>query len=334
MDAFLVDLCRTAAQGTVNSRRSQLAGFLGWCVSRNKTQVCDLSRTLIESYDAHRAARGAAGSTRRLCLAVLSRWWRWCYEHEDHGAFTPRPATITMPPRVVFETVAPLWEEVDAVVERARARYLGNDVRLAPIWRAIYRLAVLLRGTGLRLSQCLRLEWRDIDVRLGTLRIRPELGKSASERAGRTLPLPPWLLVELLTWEPEATRDGLFVWVPSFRRRDVDVGARVAVLANRGSECMHLLWTETAARPEVYVRRPDHAFRKALRTELLHQRCHPEAIEYWCGRSSGVRGVYTDPRAHDLVQIARSIPAPSCVPGVSRETPIVAPAQPYKRHAG
>jgi len=59
----------------------------------------------------------------------------------------------------------------------------------------------------------------------------------------------------------------------------------------------------------------------------------PEAIEYWFGRSTGTRGTYTDPRAHDLVRIASLIPAPRVL-GVSRDgANVSANPQPKRRAA-
>ena len=74
-------------------------------------------------------------------------------------------------------------------------------------------------------------------------------------------------------------------------------------------------------RPEVYVKRPCHAFRKTIRTELEAARCREQAIKYWQGHSTGVGGRYTDPRAHDLLEIARTIPRPPCVPIGAHEDP-------------
>jgi len=331
VDTYLVALCRTAAQNTIDSHRAQLAGFVVWCHEHGHADATALRRGLVEGYDAHRATLGLRTSTRRVTLSILSACWRWCYEHEDYRGHVAPPVRVSMPARVVHEVTAPLWSEVDAVVERALDRAATSR---ADIWRAIARLVVLLRGTGLRLSQCLRLEGRDVDAQLGTLRIRPELGKTSSERAGRTLPLPPWLLVELVSWDLDP---GLIVTVPARGRAGVPDGTPSPLPASTGAWRVSQLWRDVdvdgrPVRPEVYERRPDHAFRKALRTELLHARCHPEAIEYWCGRSTGVRGTYTDPRAHDLLQIARAIPRPECVPSVSRGE-VATIAQPLRKRA-
>ena len=295
IDAYLRDLCRTSAQATIDSHRSQLRLFLIWCLERKVVDASALSRSLIESYDADRAALGRESSTRRTTLGIVAQWWRWCSEHEEHRSYVSPLARPRMPPRVVHEVIAPEWAEVDAVV--ALAKDFATAKKHAPIWSAVYRLTVLLRGTGLRLSQCLALEWRDLDLRLGTVRIRPELGKTSSERTGRVLPVAPWLLAEALCWESDEDRVGLLVWVPARKRRAVTDGTRVRVAASVGADRVHELWDTVLidgrpVRPEVYERRPDHAFRKALRTELLHARCHPEAIEYWCGRSTGTRGDY------------------------------------------
>mgnify|MGYP000906224502 CR=1 FL=1 len=313
--AYLDDLCRVARQNTVNSHRSQLGTFLAWCHSRGVTEPRHLNRTLLEQFDAWRATApnrrgvGAEVSTRRLALGVVRRWWEWCADHDDYKAHLERPPRVNMPARVIAEVTAPYWDEVDKVVELAMERATKS-----PTYEALSRIVMLLRGTGLRISQVLRLRWDDVNAQLGTLRIRSELGKTPAERSGRTLPLPPWLMAWLLTLERPSD---LVVSVPSVRRAGVKVGERVPFVVTTASWRVRQLWEAIGARPEVYEGRPDHAFRKALRTELLHARCSGDAIEYWCGRSSGTPGRYTDPRAHDLVEIARSIPEPACVRGVS-----------------
>jgi integrase len=307
--AYLDDLCRVSRQNTVNSHRSQLSAFLAWCHARGVTEPRRLTRSLLEEFDAWRASSGIGSATRRLTLGIVRRWWSWCAEHEDHRAHLGPPPRINLPARVVVEVVAPYWEEVDKVVELAL-----HQAEKSATHEAIARVVILLRGTGLRISQVLRLRWDDLNPQLGTLRIRPELGKTPSERAGRTLPLAPWLLRWLLTLERPSD---LVVSVPNHRRAGVKVGDRVEFVVTTASWRVRQLWEALEARPEVYERRPDHAFRKALRTELLHARCSSEAIEYWCGRSTGTPGRYTDPRAHDLVEIARAIPEPPCVRGVS-----------------
>lgn len=311
----LTAIARTSAQATINSRRSQLGLFLLWCDARGVTHASQLSRALLEQYDADMAARGIRASVRRLAIGIVSRFWEWCADHDQHGDYTPRPRKIAMPARVAEETIAPTYAEADAVVALAREKAPGYPRR-----GHTYRFVVLLRALGLRSKQTLALEWRDLDARAKTLRIRPELGKSPSERSGRVLPIPSWLATELATWERSAA---------------TLVGGKTGSSA---SSATRILWRAarvggSPVRPEVYDRRPDHAFRKLLRTELIRAGAHPEAVEYWFGRSTGTRGAYTDPRAHDLVQIARLIPAPRA-PLVSREaSALAANPRPKRRSA-
>ena len=50
------------------------------------------------------------------------------------------------------------------------------------------------RSTGLRVGQVLRLEWQDFDLDALRQHVRPELGKSRAEKAGRYIPAAPTLL--------------------------------------------------------------------------------------------------------------------------------------------
>jgi integrase len=329
---YLDDLCRTEAQNTINSHRSQLEQWLIFMGRKTATGM-DISRARIEEYDGHRASSGKAVSTRRLGLQVIGVFWRWCAEHETWRAHVPPVARVRAPKRETHDVVAPLWAEVDAVVVEARKR---ADER-GGIWQTMYLIALLLRATGLRVSQVLALRWSDIDIVRGTIRIRPELGKTPHERRGRTLPPSLWLIPELLR---RRLPGDLICSTVAKWRKGIEPGTRVAIGPSRAAEMMSELWRSVRidgepVRPDVYVRRPDHAFRKAIRTELTAARCAHGAIEYWCGRSTGTGGdVYTDPRAHDLIEIADAIPAPPGVPGVSRTLRAVASEPRVKRSTG
>lgn len=74
-------------------------------------------------------------------------------------------------------------------------------------------------------------------------------------------------------------------------------------------------WESTGAPPELYVGRPDHAFRIGLITALTRARVDREAVEYYVGhKTPGMRAPYVDPAALPLDEVAAAIP---CVRRVS-----------------
>ncbi|MEM6931173.1 MAG: hypothetical protein AAF602_29855, partial [Myxococcota bacterium] len=58
----------------------------------------------------------------------------------------------------------------------------------------------------------------------------------------------------------------------------------------------------------VWQQRSCHAFRKGHATGLLDAGAHYAAVEYLHGRSLGVAGIYTDPRALPLAEAVALVP--------------------------
>ena len=337
IDAYLLDLCRTLAQGTVNSNRTSLKAWLVWLTARDIDNPKTLTSAKLEDFDAERARDGKVESTRAKQIADIERWWRWCWERDEYRPHMNALGSGVRKPQVTpADIVAPYWHDVDRICGMAKERAVDGlrpDRRQkAPRWRAIYRTVMLMRAFGLRVGQALRLEWEDFSFPLGTIRIRGKLGKTQAERVGRTLPLPSWLVAEMLSWEPDEHRTGLVVWVPARSRKGIENGTRVPLSRSYAAKGTAELWRELPdVRAEVYVDHPDHAFRRCLRTELIAARCQSDAVEYWSGRSTGTRSRYTDPRCHELTEIAAAIPAPPCVPAVSRGPVAIVPEARTKR---
>jgi integrase len=313
--AYLADLCRTAAQGTIDSRRYQLGQWVEWCHRERRDTAAHLSRRLVQDYDAHRAGLGREVSSRGLAVSIIGGFWRWCIGHDDYGQHVGPVALPKMPSRIQRAVVAPLWSEVDAVCAEAAKLAEGKPLRAY-----LPRLTLIMRAFGVRVSQALAMRAEDVHLARGTVWI--DSGKSDAEKAGRALPMPPWFAALVRSW---AVASGPLV-------------GRV-VAPSQAAALVHRVWRAVRVdgepvRPEVYVRRPDHAFRKAIRTELELARCRSMAIEYWQGRSTGVAGGYTDPRALDLVEVANAIPAPGCGPSVAPSNVVPMPERPAKRARG
>jgi integrase len=272
--AYTLEMFRRWLKGQVGARRAQKPSVL--------TQ-----KLLGDWYDALGSGkwegRERAAATCRKAIEVVQIAWRWAYGQDEFDGLVPQPKTIRFPVVTSDPTVAPTWAEMDTVIA------VANDGQR--------RLAMLLRFTGLRVQQAMGLRWDDIDIRGSTLTVRGELGKTKQERRGRVVPLSPFLLNELRTWE----RDSDWI-VPSRRKQD---GPRARKARARD---MARLWKRAGIREEVWKRRPHHCFRKGFVTGLKDLRADNDAVEVLVGHSLGLRGVYTDNSAHHLRETIKLIP--------------------------
>jgi len=296
IDAWLQDLVRLDRAPRTVARAHAVAGpFLLWLRDRlgRDALVSDLSRQVLEDYDLDHVRRGNGIQTRRTALWAIAGPWRWAWDHPAWRPFTPPPAVPKMPKVPAARPKAATWEILDAVVKAAdetAIRFPGRE------WSR--RLVMLERGTGWRVSQCLGLTWPDFD-RSGKIELRGELGKSASESIGRTVPLPDWLTFEITAW-----------WVADGRpSAGLIVGD--AQSFKYASMVVREYWEATGVDATFYKGRPDHAFRIGLISELSRQRVDADAVEYYVGHAiQGVRRHYVDPATLPLAKVAAAIPAP------------------------
>jgi integrase len=232
---------------------------------------------------------GRSKDTRRRMVEDEMLAWKWAYESEEYGEWMPRPGKVEMTRDAPRRVYAPSWKEMDACIAASRG------------W--IRQVAVLMRFTGLRVQQAMLLKWDDFDLADATLYVRPELGKTPHERAGRLVPVSPHLGHELATWG----RGDDYV-VASGRRRG---GARERVFRARD---LGRAWARAGVRERVWHGRPSHAFRKGFVTGLKRAGAEGEAVEFLVGHKlPGLRDVYLDPDAHELREAVVRIPAPSVV---------------------
>lgn len=251
-----------------------------------------LSRRLVESYWDHlRTVPGRRGiraeSTCRKEIEAVMLLWSWAYDRaDDYADLVPRPRPPELPrAAAVSPRPAPTWAEMDAAIGAATRGW----------HRALF---ALMRCTGLRVSQALRLEWSHIDRARGLLNFPGELGKSSAERVGRVVPLPPVLLEEMAagriaTWDHP-------VWVVGHasdkRRIDLDV--------------VDGCWRRAGVREAVWQGRPAHAFRAGFQTGLRAAGARFEATEYLVGHAQrGLDAHYIDPVALGLEAAVGMVPA-------------------------
>lgn len=225
--------------------------------------------------------RDRSDATRRKIVEVGQLAWKWLYDNDESGAEIPPPRTLRMAREPAKPTVAPTWAEMDTVIGALNG------------WHQ--RLGIVLRFTGLRCQQAMGLRWTDIDLNRGRLTIRGELGKSRQEQRGRVMPVSPFLVALVKTWE----RTDEWI-ITSSRTGDRERMAR-ARDAERG-------WERSGVRKEAWEGRPHHAFRKGFVSELKRAGADADAVEFLVGHSLGLRGVYIDPDALPLTAAVERIP--------------------------
>ena len=158
-------------------------------------------------------------------------------------------------------------------------------------WYAI--LLLILRFTGLRKGQAMRLQWDDLDLTANMLRIRPELGKTRSERQGRVIPVSPYLGEELAGL---GRREGFII--------DTAGANRVAK-----TEMVMAAWSRAGVREQVWAgiadkrrAQPCHAMRHGFITGLLAGGAKRELVQVLVGHKGDITSRYTD-HTHLLPQL-------------------------------
>lgn len=296
--AWLTALEAENEDSTIQQHGHRLDLFVRWLRTKHKRGALGLDLITADVLRAYHAELdGFEGRKRELVtrnkyVRTLHAFWRWCFEHDDFGPLTARVKTMKWrsPPKVAARALP--WSEIDRAIECAHGRHR--------------KLLVLLRFTGLRVSQAMALTWDCIDMERGTLHVRT--GKTLSERAGRTIPLSPHLLEELAGW---GVREGYVVPVKG--------GTYNGVPAKNPREGrardVRRFFERAGLDPSYWRGRPHHAFRHALVTNLKAAGVDPEAAEYYVGHElPGMRGVYADPWCLPLQKVVDAMPAVGAAP--------------------
>lgn len=280
--AYLTARARKLRAATISAASYALGYFVEWLGTTERPD--DLRSLTASTLDAYYSSMPTlAEGTRQNRIRTVIMLWRWAYDSDDYAELTPRPRAFELPTLEKTPTIAPTWEECDAVIAALRLYDYGGPPRVVSV-----RFAILLRYTGLRAGQVIRLTWEDFDLDARTLRIRGALGKSRQERGGRVVPIAPALAEEMAGW---GVREGGL-----FREH------RIANLA----KTIRPAWKRLAAqsppvvRAAAFVGQTDHAFRKAFVTELRRAGAETDAVEYLVGHSSGIRAHYLDADALPL----------------------------------
>lgn len=303
VEDFLTDRRRTLRPNTMVQYEVGLAQFTDFVRSRNPDRrrlTTDLiTREVLGAWWVELVeVRRMSIATARLRLGAVHRCWDWAYDSDAYGSFVGRPRHLDMPDAVYAPPVAPTWEEMDTFIRVAGELAAAKDeagCRLGTcpverVWRR--KLAIVLRFTGLRVDQAMRLDWSDLDLERETLTVRPELGKTRAERVGRIVPVSSHLVAHLSGW---GRREG-WLFADGMNRHAQSTGSTA-------------IWKATGVRPAAWKGHPHHSFRYGFTSGLKRLGADVEAVEYLVGHAiPGVRSRYLDPAAVPLAEAVKLIP--------------------------
>lgn len=264
---------RKAANTLINDDRA-IAQFMDFLRKKYPRQrrftVESLTMVELSQFDAALRQRTGSATVNSRVLGVR-RLWAWCAsrpEFSSRVAPPPESRVLDLPRRSWAPPRAPSWAEMDAAIGVAETP-----------WIRVF--LTLLRCTGLRQGQVMRLLWSDFDLEAALLTIRPELGKTRQERAGRTVPISPHLVAFLAGL---GVREG---WVVAPHR------------TVRMASCRQIdkVWQATAVPAALWEGHPSHAFRYGFTSGLAQLGADREAVEHLVGHEvAGARSHYLDPR--------------------------------------
>jgi len=283
-----------APEATRRHRGAMLGSFLDFTQAREaddpgaRTPITALSLSMLEDYARSLPSEGRQASTRHRKVLAVEQAWRWAHDRPELYPGVPSPRRYTggaheadklRPPPPVVAVAAPTWADVDAMVEQF----------LVPWHR---RVALVMRFCGLRASQACGLDWRDVDLERGLLRVRSAVRGAKRSRA-RVVPLHPWLVSEMATW---GVREGLMF---PRRYRAPDGAQRVGPYRGDAlSVPFRRAWTLAKVPADRWdipdddggergKGSPTHAIRRCVRTELLRAGVREDVILHLLGQSQG-----------------------------------------------
>lgn len=296
--AYLARCHRLQAHATAVAKARHLDKFGRFLGARQgdaaRVYADVLTRSLLADYYAD--LDGLEKTTKKKNVQAVEAAWKWAFEEEEFREYVPYPLRLEMPSGVSTPTVAPTWAEMDACIAATHDLLQGHGQGYRRPHIGQYQLTVLLRFTGLRVQQAMRLRWDDVDLTNARLTVRGELGKTKAEKRGRIVPVSAHLVDLLAGW---GRRDG---WIVESLR----TGPQVRVARQRD---MCRAWARAVVREDAWKGQSHHAFRKGFVSGLRRAGADPDAVEYLVGHSLGLKGVYTDPDALALKEAVALIPA-------------------------
>ncbi len=301
-DAFTATAVNPSTRKT---RGSYLRSFTAWA-GRDRP-VSALSASLLDAYAASLPSEGRAAATRHRKVLEVEAAWRWGRGRPDLFPGVPEPVKVTskqsgggsvQPTAPVVRLAAPTIEDVDTMRAALRPGYRYRELT--------GRIALLLRYTGLRVSQAVGLRWSDVRLE-GTGGAGPYMivragARGAKASKGRAIPLHPGLAAALAEWGPgdgglvfDPGPDAGPFWTDGEAVRDALTTAWEASGVDRSK------WSVSEAEREAGDRAhgsPTHAIRAAVKVHLLRAGVSDTLADYFVGHSRGATSGAYVPELH------------------------------------
>ena len=281
---------------TYQQRVLYMSQFVEWCFDNIKGEplITHLSDQLTLTYRSWlmNKKNPCSEGTANARIRHIENFWTWTKNRDEYHDICPRVVCLELrdiAPRRSLS--APNWEEMDKAIQSAKGWYRQH--------------MMILRFTGLRRGQALRLKWSDFDLQAQTLHVRGALGKSKHEQQGRLMYVSPHLIEHLRLWPKNSE------WVIDKRivprSREGDNTKRTKV----NNRIPRKIWERTDV-SEVKYEQPLHCFRKGVNQELLQLKINGETRRYMLGHKTDINeSAYLplDIIAEHTKEVATSIPA-------------------------
>lgn len=167
-------------------------------------EVRALTTSMVQQWILSRQASGYTNSSINKCLACLNRALVLAHRSRRIVERPFIPLLKPNPPREGFYT--------DDEWRTLKAHFTGNREHAWPVMET-------LRLTGARVSEVLRLEWRNVDLKEGWIRLE---GGTTKNGEGRTLPILAALHPVLASlWEQRLQQQSILPWVFTHNGRPI-----------------------------------------------------------------------------------------------------------------
>ena len=295
VNAYLTNNADRWSPRTIRAYGFALAAFVDWA-DRRGLGVEALDEEPIRAWLADMV--DAKPTSRRSRVATVCACWRWVAGQAPRRGWAGIAPFVRIRQRPVprARTFAPTWEEMDlliAALQPKKALGRGSEV-----W---FRVAILQRFTGARVTEATLLQWSDWDEAAALLRFRPEITKGGY--GGREIPVSPHLAA----------------WLTSWARTSASISGASPGQSHRCSRTFTRAWLRSGARPQVWQRQPTHALRKGVVSGLRRLRADPAAVEVFVGHViPAVQSAYLDQAmVFNMEELAALIPPLSVTLSVS-----------------
>lgn len=306
-DEYVTWAASRSAPTTMRSVCASLDRFGTWGAARTRRAELwadEVDVEVLEDWHAAMLAEGLSTTYARQSVSRVRRALRWGASRPGwRGVLVAPDMPYLLPASTRVGSESPAWDDCDRAIAQAAG------------W--VQQAMVVGRATGLRLAQVMYLKREDLDLGTATLHIPPGLpgSKTRSERRGRWVPVPAWLVEDVASWGPWSG------WLVDRRQRARSQGPAFDPEARDvASSTFRAAWE----RAGVEVAQPFHALRKSHYTGLLLAGVPDAHVDALQGRAARTLGGSTYADWRRLVEPVLR-PAVAHVPRVRYDLPPLRP---------